>query len=80
MGKANSTSTPDIATTLLAQASDAARNRMTTLRVLTNVLREEMQAMHGGIWRVRIDHDDQLIVIAPSIVGPIARPDCGETV
>lgn len=66
-------------TVLSAQANAVACMKMTGIRNIADVLATLMQDIHGGSFRVEIDHEAGFIVIRSHKDKP-ARPRCGEVV
>lgn len=50
-----------------------------TARLLAEALCEKMQEIHGGNWRVQIDHDAEFVMVARRADRPTA-PKAGEVV
>ncbi|RJG46645.1 hypothetical protein [Mesorhizobium sp. DCY119] len=46
------------------ETADRAKSRVTHT---ANTLARQMQEMHGGIWRVEIDHQAGFVLVAPRI-------------
>lgn len=66
-------------TVLSAQANAVARMKITGIRNIADVLATLMQDIHGGSFRVEIDHEAGFIVIRSHKDEP-ARPKRGEVV
>jgi hypothetical protein len=48
---------------LLKDACTNVRDRRNGVKVLTDVLADQMQKIHGGSWRIDIDHEHQFIMV-----------------
>lgn len=51
---------------ILTEAAKTVGDRKRTIGVLAEVLAEQMQKLHGGLWRLNIDHKLQFIMIVAS--------------
>lgn len=74
----NSTTMPGVAAALMAEATARAEGKMKSIRVLADVLAEQMAAVHGGSIRIKINHEDGFIVIRRLRDKPMTRPERGE--
>ncbi len=70
---------PAAVAALHANALARAEGLKTTARILAENLRHVMQEIHGGEWRIQIDHDVELLMIVPRLDRP-ASPTRGEVV
>lgn len=68
-----------VATTFLTDAVAHADAKMATARLLAEALCEKMQKIHGGSWRIQIDHEAEFVMIARRADRP-ASPKRGEVV
>ena len=75
---ANSIVTPAVAA-IHAAAIARSEGLKTTAQMLAGSLRDVMQEIHGGNWRVQIDHDAEFVMIARRADRPTA-PKAGEVV
>lgn len=65
---------------LLETAVKEVHNRQTAIRILADALREELEALHGGLWWVHIDHSCGLVSIARKECFQIDATDLREAV
>lgn len=75
---ANSTPASAVAA-LQANAIARIEELKTTAQLLAENLRDVMEEIHGGGWRIQIDHDVELVTIVPGR-DRTAQPKRGEVV
>lgn len=49
---------------LLTQATTLANSSIAECDAAAKQLGQAMQRVHGGVWRIQIDHEDELVVVA----------------
>lgn len=77
--RANTTTASTVAA-LHAEATARAEAMKLTAHLLAERLRDVMQEIHGGEWRIQIDHEVELLMIVPRLERPILPPRTGESV
>lgn len=75
---ANSTAAPGVAA-IHAAAIARADGLKLTAQLLAERLRDVMKEIHGGEWRIQIDHEVELLMIVPRL-DRAASPKRGEVV
>ncbi|MGB3814040.1 MAG: hypothetical protein WA950_12515 [Shinella sp.] len=58
----------------IAQAVLSATVAQAEVRAAADYLAEAMKRIHGGNWRVSIDHMSQLVTISRNFIEPPAKP------
>lgn len=71
---------PNGAAAVMAAATESAASSMRWISVLSDSLAEHMAKIHGGDFRIQIDHEDGLIIVARRRVRGFAQPKRGEIV
>jgi hypothetical protein len=64
---------------ILNQAVVNANDLRLSVNILAGVLAEHMQIIHGGQYRIQIDHNPEaaFVAIVPRLDGPSPAPECG---
>ena len=63
-----------------AQAETVAETTLHAVRLLAHCVADNMQKAHGGNWRIQIDHEHGLVIIARRQDREIEQPKRGEAV
>lgn len=67
------------ATILMASALNVAEFQMKSVHTLAEALSKEMKAIHGGNWRINIDHEEGFALISRR-TEPEAQPMRGSAI
>ncbi len=63
---------------LLAQAGPTAEGLTHSVRVLADTMADYMEKIHGGEFRIQIDHECGFVLVTMRSDRPIAKPRIGE--